>query len=348
MTGKAIPEPSDAIKRSIEDLRSDFVKNGEPAFKYFFCPILHEDVHTELCEGHIVPEALGHRAWVPQRKDVDNFFGSIIEADFIAVVEDRESDPTRILLDKKKSKQHRPKFMVEGNVIEHYLPRDMSAVPEHHSRARLIGDNNEIRLDLAFKVGPTELEALEVLANQGKQLEIVIDRNYLPAAVASVIKAAHLTMFGMFGYEWVFSLAGRDLAQILRRFYLKYRKTPKAEIEGPLREYFSPHAQIVKPFVGIDSAILGGTINDKRVVALMDNKDRPFAAGIMVKAGKGTFSVLVPAGDATINTYCSFLKCPPASVALLVLEMQDGMWHRISAHRVAFEPNQLKTVRTES
>ena len=111
-----------------------------------------------------------------------------------------------------------------------------------------------------------------------------------------------------------------------------------------MRQYFSPHAQIVKPFIGIDSAILGGTINDKRIAALMDNKDRPFAAGIMVNAGKGTFSVLVPAGDATINTYCSFLKCPPASVALHVLEMQDGTWQGISAHRVAFEPNQLKPI----
>lgn len=277
---------------------------------------------------------------MPQRKDVDNFFGSIAEADFITVVEDRERDPTLILRNKKKNQKLRPKFMVDGNVIEHYLPCDPSAVPRHHSRARLIGDNKEIHLELAFKLTPQQLDELESLANQGKQLEIVIHKDYLPAAIASVLKAAHLTMFGMFGYQWVFSLAGRDLAQILRKFYWEHLTTPRAEIAGPLREYFAPYADMVKPFVGINPEVLGGTINDKRIVAFMDNKDRPFVVGIIVTAGTGTFSVLVPAGDTTIDTYFSFLKCQPASVALHVLEMRDEGWHVVSIHRVGFGPNE--------
>ena len=48
----------------------------------FFCPILMVEEKAELCKGHLLPQSVGGRDWVVQRKDVDSFFGTFVEADF--------------------------------------------------------------------------------------------------------------------------------------------------------------------------------------------------------------------------------------------------------------------------
>src|SRR5262245_16361152 len=72
-----------ALRRRVEDYRTDYrCVTGKP-FEYFFCPILRTDEDVQLCRGHIVSDAFGSNLWVPQRADVDNFFGAAIEADFV-------------------------------------------------------------------------------------------------------------------------------------------------------------------------------------------------------------------------------------------------------------------------
>ena len=333
-----IPEPSESIKRVLDILREDFVAHGHEPFKHFFCPILHEDVHTELCEGHLIPKDFGN-AWVPQRKDIDGFYGSRAEAAFIACIQDRGIDTATLLTDKDKHKKHDPKIVFDGNVIEHYFPKDFSKIPADHAQARFVGGDGEILRDVAFKLTPEQLDAMETLAGEGKGLEVVIDKDYLPAMTAALLKAAHLTMFAMFRYEWVFSVSGRDLAAILRKFYLENCSKPKAEVDGPLKEYFSQHLQMVKPFYAADSSLLAGTINDNRIITFVNGNNRPYLMGIVVKVGGDTFVVFVPASDDTINTYFDFLKCPPASVAMHIVELKDGAWQGIAARRMSFESN---------
>ncbi len=339
MNAKPIPERSDDIVRAVESLRKDYAKDGRAPFQHFFCPILHEDTHTELCKGHIVPEACGSKAWVPQRKDVDNFFGSIAEAGFVACLEDQKMDVVRALMDKSKHKRLNWKFMVDDDVIGHYFANDPAKVPGHHSSGKLIGPNNEIIPDVVFKLSPDELKNLEDAEAAGDSLTVVIDHDYLPEMTASLIKAAHLTMFGMFGYEWVFSVPGKDLAAVLRPFYLQHRGKKKVDVDGPLRDYFSKHAQMVKPFSSVDSSLLGGTLNDNRVTAFVDGNDRPYVVGIIVKAGLDTFTIFAPAGHENIDTYYNFLKSPPASVSMHILELIGHQWQIVHSRRMAFEPN---------
>jgi len=338
-----IPDPTESCKRVLDILREDFVAHGHAPFKHFFCPILHEDIEAELCQGHIIPKDFGN-AWVPQRSDVDRFYGSRAEAAFIACLQDRGIVTTALLLDKDKSKKHGPKIIVDGNVIEHYFPKDLSKIPADHAKARFVGGDGQILRDVAFKLTPEQLDAIEKLAGEGKELEVVIDRDYLPAFTAALIKAAHLTMFALFRYEWVFSVSGCDLAAILRKFYLENCDKPKAQVDGPLKEYFSKHLQMVKPFFAVDPSLLAGTINDRRIVAFVNGNNRPYLIGIMVKVGDDTFVVFAPASDDTIDTYFSFLKCPPASVAMHVLELKDGAWHGIAARRMEFEGNTLRSM----
>ena len=75
------------LNARVEKLRADFqAETGHP-FTHFFCPFLHVDEPVPLREGHIINEAFGTcDAWVPQRQDFDNLFGSKVEADFMKLL----------------------------------------------------------------------------------------------------------------------------------------------------------------------------------------------------------------------------------------------------------------------
>ena len=68
----------------LEDLTSAFRSRGASSKpRDFLCPILQVEERAILCKGHIVPRAVRGRTWLVQRKDVDNFYGRFVEADFI-------------------------------------------------------------------------------------------------------------------------------------------------------------------------------------------------------------------------------------------------------------------------
>ena len=72
------------LQKRVEILREDYRRFSHKPFVHFYCPILHVDEPAELQKGHIINEAFSDssRAWVVQRKDVDNFFASPFESDF--------------------------------------------------------------------------------------------------------------------------------------------------------------------------------------------------------------------------------------------------------------------------
>ena len=70
------------LARRIEECRADFERVKGTPFNDFHCPILLRDERTEMIRGHIVNEVLkASSEWVPQRKDVDGFYGSVVEPD---------------------------------------------------------------------------------------------------------------------------------------------------------------------------------------------------------------------------------------------------------------------------
>jgi hypothetical protein len=66
-------------------LRADYeTVTGRP-FSHFYCPILFRDEPVDLCQAHIAAFHDSSRAGTVQRADVDNFVGSVFEADFVAM-----------------------------------------------------------------------------------------------------------------------------------------------------------------------------------------------------------------------------------------------------------------------
>lgn len=310
---------NEELKQRVETYRADFeAVTGKP-FRYFFCPILHTDEDVDLCKGHVTNDALGFPdIWVPQVETVDNFFGSFVEAEMVAVIKDRGSDPFDVLLDPDKNRRHAPRIECNGRPIEYYFPRPNQPAVHGHLFGRILDADNNIIKNLAIKMPDSDLAELE-----SKDFSIVIDKDYRPHVIASVIKIAHLTLFKMHGYRHVFSPTGIYLASILRDFYEQCRGKKKREVKDFTATYFLKFSSMCMPIVTVDDPFKGTAV-DNMALLLFGASQKPYAMCVIAKAADDSFAVIVPLDDGTIDTYFSFLKEPPVSALSRFVKFVPG------------------------
>ena len=110
---------SPEIQSQLVRLCSDYELEYGERFDHFYCPFLCVDEDVELCLGHIVPDAFSasNKKTIVQRADIDNFYGSVFEADFELVVNNRGASLEQILTDPKLEQALRPKLMVNGTPV---------------------------------------------------------------------------------------------------------------------------------------------------------------------------------------------------------------------------------------
>ena len=167
------------LQRRVELCRHDYEGQVGRSWEHFFCPILRCDEPGELCRGHVIPDKLKScNAWVPQRADVDNFFGWLAEPEFIGIVQDHGKSVFDIWLDPSLRRKHRPRLEFEGKQLDTYFPKSLKAVPGQ-SPVSMVGDDGKTMCDFVIKAAPEEMLALV-----GKKIELVVDRDYRPAVIA--------------------------------------------------------------------------------------------------------------------------------------------------------------------
>jgi len=215
-------DPSAGTK--LNTLRSNYEAVTGKAFRFFYCPVLFRDDDAELCCAHLVNAAFSgaSRRWTIQRRDVDNFFGSAFESDFVDTQLRRTGPPEEFLADRRLSKRLKPKILLEGREIQHYIAR--GPIPPEHSKFAV--DLQDQSVPLALKIHPDE-----TLAAADGNWEIRIDTDVRLAALVSLLKAAHLALFEMLGYQYALSAAGHFLGYtVLGSFFLKNQGRRRAEI----------------------------------------------------------------------------------------------------------------------
>lgn len=285
----------DGISAELELLKADFARNwsgdGTP-FKHFFCPILLRDENVELCRGHVMNQSIpgSSRAWVVAQKDVDNFYGSIVENDYSTIVNAKNPTVEEVLTNPKLRKAIPVAIEINGKPYDHYSATTHTS-PSHPTVSLRDGDQEVARL--AIKV------ASEGLPDRSR-LEIKIDQDFLPAAVASLLKAAHLTMFKICGYHYLNSAAGLDLAKILREFYEMNRDKPRRAQVKAVRGYFTKFQGMVAPLGTNAPGILAGSIVDNRFLLPVSPSGRFLSLGIVIKAGDSLNLVVAPPDRADV------------------------------------------------
>lgn len=310
---------SERLNTRVEMLKADFQAETGAPFKHFYCPFLQVDEPTPLCEGHIINETFGTcNAWVPQRKDFDNFYGSKVEADFISAVQDRTKTAFEKWIDPKLNQRYRPQLFSKSVAVEHYITKEFQSGPGHTPLV-VTNTGGDILGNLVIKKTPDEVKALHAT---DMQLVAVPPATFVPAIIASILKAAHLTMFNLNGYRHVFTTAGRYLAGILREFYEKFKDTRKRSLAGELAAAFRPHAALISPMILKNPSVLAGTAIDNRLLAVIGGTEGMFAIGVLIPASPDdAFCVWLPSCHGkTIDTYFSFLKEPPPSIAVKLIQ----------------------------
>ena len=308
------------LARQIESCKQDYSQVAGKEWHSFYCPILHIDEPADLCKGHVVPKALRtSNAWVPQRQDIDNFYGTIAEAEFASMWDVRDRRPLDILADRRMRQRHRPRIEHSGKAIDHYFSGGGATIPQGHTSVKLVDERSNTFADLVVKMTPEELLALE-----GSKLQLTIHRDFRASVIATVLKIAHLTMFRMLGYRYVLSAPGLYVGHILGEFF-RSSVSKGGSPQNALDNYFARFACMMSPMAAVDSKAFHGTVDDHRLLACIGAKHGIYSIGVIVKAVNDYFCVFLPPDDGhRMETYLSFLKEPPSSIGVRIMQFQQA------------------------
>src|SRR5258706_36038 len=128
-------------QQKLAALRSDYQAHVGTPFSHFYCPILFRDDDVDLCKAHIVNAAFpdSTRRWTIQRSDVDNFYGSAFESDFVNIQYSGSHLADGIFVDRHLSKNLHPKIRIGDEDVEHFVAR--GPVPDYFTQTEVPGPN---------------------------------------------------------------------------------------------------------------------------------------------------------------------------------------------------------------
>gem|GEM_PF-6108003 len=180
--------------------------------------------------------------------------------------------------------------------IPYYFPKESAPPVAGHSPLLVIDQNDKPVCNLALKVAPERL--MDVKPGE---IQLVIERDYRPPVLASMLKAAHLTMFHVMGYDHVFRSCGLFLADILKQFYVQNRGSHNVSDEI-IDRHFRHYENMISPLFVENDNWYQEAIVDRMFLALLTGNGEVFALGVIVRAGTDRFCVFLPT-DCCINTY---------------------------------------------
>lgn len=292
------------LQARLVELQNDYVSRTGKPFRHFFCPILWKDEGVDLCMGHVINKSFedSWRGRVPQRKDVDSFCGAAFECEFQTLVSVKSRGIDDILSNDALMKKAKPKLFVDGEPWRYYCK---SASPPSQHTALQLELNNGSSVGLTLAKTPEE-----VLAAESKKWEWIVEGNYIPPTIASLIKAAHLTLFHLLGYGYGLSAASYFVGyMLLGQFFRENCRKPIQTVRAAASSYFLEYANMVRPMASVDPK-LRGTAEDGMAIRFLGSSGAPFALGVLIRVGAGMHTVLVPAFDRAdaVPVFLDFLK----------------------------------------
>ena len=280
-----------AGEKHLAKLKEDYNAVAGGPWNHFVCPILHVDEDVPLIRAHVINKALPNsdRSWTVQRKDVDNFFGSRFEADFLAIEKKIGRSPIELFANKNLRRLFKPTLLVNGGEVESYPYQPSNPVPEQFLEATLGAEGHAVREVL--KPSPSQRQAA-----QDGRAEIDVDKDVRIHALVSLLKAAHLTLFHLMGYKYGLSRGGCFLGKVLLGdLFLKTRQLNPVDTIEIAVQHFRPFHNLVQVIVP-GTTPLKGTVTDRLANAIMDGS-RVWAFQVFLRAGQHMYLVVVPTLD---------------------------------------------------
>ncbi|RYZ77740.1 MAG: hypothetical protein EOP06_30170 [Proteobacteria bacterium] len=142
------------------------------------------------------------------------------------------------------------------------------------------------------------------------KFEVEYKRDVRVQMVATLIKAAHLTMFELLGYNYALRAAGEYIGhQILGKFFIENKGKSRSEVALAAHSHFREFATMVRPIFHPDFEPQG-TIEDNYLHFCVGGSGQYWAMIVFVKTGEMVHGVLLPTFDTvdTISTFLDFLQ----------------------------------------
>jgi hypothetical protein len=324
--------------------RSDYLRRVGKPFQYFYCPILHVDEQACLQCGHIINKAFdgSPNSWVVQRKDVDNFYGSMFEADFEVIQHSGKKTIYDIFADKKLNTCLRPRIFRGRTKVKHF-PYRRGPVPPGYCKV----DLKSLETDKPFPMClncPVE-QALRNDPDDPWWIEV--DDDVRVAALVSLIKAAHLTMFSLLGYNYALSNAGVFMGHdILGKFFRDNESTSKKQTLSHAIRYFHEFRHMVQPLLP-GSRELEGTLSDGVILLCASSTGHPWGMIVFVKTSDLRNAVLLPypGNPDSVSVYYEFLTNDNTSIHVMEgrFDEQEQTWRIDPEHKPLSWPKSSET-----
>jgi hypothetical protein len=242
------------------------------------------------------------RQTVVQRSDVDSFFGSRFEADFVLLASQRY-DSVDVLLDRELNRRLRPLVVKDGERVAHYLPT--GPVPDTHTEVTF-DRTPDPPVRLALKLEPSEL-----MTAVDARWEIVLEKDVRLQALVALLKAAHLTLFHLLGYSYALSASGHFLGwDVLGRFADANLRSDKQTALTNAALHFPEFVNLVRPMLVTPDGMLG-TVTDGQLL-LCSGAPNAWAFLVLVRTGAHMNAVLVPIleDESGAARFMTFLRTP--------------------------------------
>jgi hypothetical protein len=318
-----------SIANKLSTLRQEYERLTGSPFGHFYCPILLRDQFVELCEGHVVNQAFpgSERRTVVQRADVDSFFGTKFEGDFTLLAERGRHGPVDLLLDRRLARKLRPQLLIDGQPVEHYVSGDN--VPSHHSML-LVEREGQTPIPLVLKLAPSDtLSALDA------NWEVEISRDVRLAALVSLLKSAHLSMFSLMGYSYALTAGGLFLGwEILGRFVARNLDSDPVTVLRDAQQHFREFVNLVRP-MAVPPEKAAGTITDAQLF-LCTGTPKAWAFMVLVRTGTDMHAVVVPMIEDEEGgaRFARFLKDPAPRFEVKRIKFAGGRWELAKTGRI--------------
>lgn len=294
---------NEEILERLYALQDDFKTIAGTKFQHFYCPILYRDEDVELCKAHIINNALPESArnWTVQRKDIDNFYGTVFESDFMAIKYKDNRTVADAFVDKDLSHVLKPRILADGKPVDYY--RSSANGPDYHTK--LIFEHQGKSAELWLRISPSEL-----MAKHDVSWEIEVEKDIRIPAFVSLIKAAHLTLFHLLGYRYALSAGGHFIGfELLGRFFLSYHSFAKQQCQGEALAHFMQWQHMVRPIESVAFPV-EGTLSDRQMLICRNLQGRYWAFVVLVRIMKTLHAIMLPTFTTPedIAFYLDFMK----------------------------------------
>jgi hypothetical protein len=179
-------------------------------------------------------------------------------------------------------------------------------------------------IQLGLKIPPEDVPAAI-----SQKWEVAISKDIRIAALASLIKATHLTLFEMLGYRYALSLGGYFVGrQILGEFFYQNQGKRKSQVLKNAFSYFREFARMVRPLQA-NTLGLQGTISDKLLFVCGVHSTSPWALVIFIRTSKLLSAVMIPVLDHEdkVAQFDNFLRDENETIMASLCRFEQGRWN---------------------